>query len=527
MHRELHSDIAVIGGSLGGCAAALAAARMGKSVIMTEETSWIGGQVTSQAVPPDEHRWIEKFGCTQTYRQFRDGIRDYYRRNFPLTSSARGKAWLNPGNGSVSRICHEPRAALAVLHEMLAPYVHSGKVNILTRCKPIQAETDGDAVRSVTIEHVDTGEKATIAAPYFLDATELGDLLPLTHTEYVTGSESKAETGEPHALDGESQPMDMQAITHCFALDYCEGEDHTIERPKDYDMWVNYKPEFWPGKLLSWVGVHPWTLEAREFGLFEGLSLWRYRRIIDKNNFAPGTFDSDISLINWQQNDYWLGSIIDVSEEEKKKHLEGAKQLSLSLLYWMQTEAPRPDGKQGYPGLRLRADVVGTDDGLAMYPYIRESRRIKAEFTVLEQHVSGEEGNRKVGDYFHDSVGVGCYRIDLHPSVGDRHYIDISSLPFQIPLGSLIPIRTTNLLPACKNIGTTHITNGCYRLHPVEWNIGEAAGYLAAYCLNKQYKPSEVRNDETKLQEFQQLLTEAGIELEWPQVHAVDRKSVV
>ncbi|MGG2474547.1 FAD-dependent oxidoreductase, partial [Rhizobium sp. BR5] len=34
-----------------------------------------------------------------------------------------------------------------------------------------------------------------------------------------------------------------------------------------------------------------------------------------------------------------------------------------------------------------------------------------------------------------------------------------------------------------KNIGTTHITNGCYRLHPVEWNIGEVAGMLAAYCL--------------------------------------------
>ncbi|SIB81556.1 FAD dependent oxidoreductase [Mycobacteroides abscessus subsp. abscessus] len=70
-----------------------------------------------------------------------------------------------------------------------------------------------------------------------------------------------------------------------------------------------------------------------------------------------------------------------MDEEERKKHLEGARQLSLSLLYWMQTEAPRPDGGQGYKGLRLRPDVTGTDDGLAMYPYIRESRRIKAEFT--------------------------------------------------------------------------------------------------------------------------------------------------
>lgn len=77
--------------------------------------------------------------------------------------------------------------------------------------------------------------------------------------------------------------------------------------------------------------------------------------------------------------DYWLGPIIEVSPEEVSKHLEGAKQLSLLLLYWMQTEAPRPDGGYGYPGPRLRGDIVGdTADGLAMYPYIRESRRIRA-----------------------------------------------------------------------------------------------------------------------------------------------------
>ena len=67
--REFRCDIAVIGGSLGGCAAALAALRNGMSVILTEETDWIGGQVTSQAVPPDEHPWIEMFGATQLYRR--------------------------------------------------------------------------------------------------------------------------------------------------------------------------------------------------------------------------------------------------------------------------------------------------------------------------------------------------------------------------------------------------------------------------------------------------------------------------
>ena len=161
------------------------------------------------------------------------------------------------------------------------------------------------------------------------------------------------------------------------------------------------------------------------------------------------------------------------------------------MLYWMQTEAPRLDGGTGYSGLRLRPDVVGTSDGLARQVYVRESRRIKAEFTVLEQHVGVEARGVRGAQAFHDSVGIGAYRIDLHPGTAGRSYVDVSSWPFQIPLGALIPVRVENLLPACKNLGTTHITNGCYRLHPVEWNIGEASGALAAYCLDKDLVPRQ------------------------------------
>jgi len=118
---------------------------------------------------------------------------------------------------------------------------------------------------------------------------------------------------------------------------------------------------------------------------------------------------------------------------------------------------------------------------------------------------------------FNDSVGIGYYRIDLHPSTGLRNYVDLSSFPFQIPLGALIPKRVENLLPAAKNIGTTHITNGCYRLHPTEWNIGEAAGALAAYCLAHHLTPRQVRNDKQHLSDFQSLLAnKLGFTLEWP-----------
>jgi hypothetical protein len=234
----------------------------------------------------------------------------------------------------------------------------------------------------------------------------------------------------------------------------------------------------------------------------EGLNLWLYRRIASKENFVPGAYSSDITLVNWPQNDYWLGNLCEVSELEAARHVARAKQLSLSLLYWMQTDG-------GWKGLRLRNDIVGTEDGLAKYPYIRESRRIQAEFTVVEQ---------EVGTSFPDSVGVGSYRIDLHPSSGGDNYIDIGSLPFEIPMGALLPRRVENLLAACKNLGVTHITNGCYRLHPVEWNTGEAAGLLAAQAVQSGKTPRQIRNNAKLLKEFQEKIQGQGVEIAWPRI---------
>jgi hypothetical protein len=528
--KELQADLVIVGGGLGGCAAALAAARHGLQVIMTEETDWIGGQLTAQAVPPDENPWIESFGGTRSYLNLRQRIRDYYMRNYPLTAEARAKPYFNPGNGWVSRLCHEPGVALAALRETLAPYFAGQRLLILSRHKVKKAQSEGDSVRSVQVQSLETGRQAVLRAPFFADATELGDLLPLTGTEYVTGAESQRDTGEPHA-PSQAAPFNMQAFTCCFAMDYLKGEDHTIDKPVEYKFWREFVPSLkpsWTGRLFSWEYCDPQTLKPKkvETDPEAATGLWSYRRIADRTQFVPGTYPGDISLVNWPQNDYLLGNLFEISKAESEQNLARAKQLSLSLLYWLQTEAPRPDGNTGWKGLRLRPDMVGTEDGLAKYPYIRESRRIRAQFTVLEQHVSTEYRARESGlsrdevraAEFTDSVGIGSYRIDLHPSTGGDNSIDISSLPFQIPLGALLPRRVRNLLPACKNLGVTHITNGCYRLHPVEWNIGEAVGLLVTFCRNRKTIPSAVRGQAELLKDFQNLLLQEGVPLAWPRL---------
>ncbi len=126
---------------------------------------------------------------------------------------------------------------------------------------------------------------------------------------------------------------------------------------------------------------------------------------------------------------------------------------------------------------------------------------------------------------FEGSVGIGMYRIDLHPSTGGDNYIDVECAPFEIPLGALVPVRTQNLLPAAKNIGTTHITNGAYRLHPVEWNIGESAGELAAFCLDRGLSPQQVARDPALVEQLQARLVAAGVELSWPEIIGYEQRN--
>src|SRR5574338_84447 len=109
---SLQCDVAVIGGGTGGCAAALAALRNGMRVVLTEETAWVGGQLTSQAVPPDEHPCVEQFGRTRSYAHYREAVRAFYRSHYPLTEEARSRDRLNPGGGGVSPLTHEPRVSL-------------------------------------------------------------------------------------------------------------------------------------------------------------------------------------------------------------------------------------------------------------------------------------------------------------------------------------------------------------------------------------------------------------------------------
>jgi hypothetical protein len=532
----MNFDVLVVGGSAGGTAAAMAAAEAGVSVCLIEETDWLGGQLTTQGVcTPDEQQHIETFGGTRRYTEFRDSVRQYYREHYRLSTVAQESTALNPGACWVSRLSYEPKVGAEILRERLRPLVEYDKLTILYRTRVVACLMDaatGTRIESVVVRDED-GTEQHLTARYVLDATDLGDLLPLCGvegTDWVVGAESRAETGEPDAPDT-ARPDWVQPFTFPFALEWSpETEaDNVISPPDDYaELKALQKYHIKHGAITGlFFGHAPW---------------WTYRRVLAKQNFDDPRVPNDLAMINTAGNDYYGDNIIGYApgspaaghpqrnEETATATMARARRASLGYVYWLQTECPREDpetgaivaGRTGYPEFRLRRDLFDTPDGCAIRPYIREARRIRSLRPILEQEivVKDFQGGIHRGDnaraaFMPDSIGIGHYALDIHPNGHGEPNAYVATRPFQIPLGALIPARLDNLLPACKNLGVTHLTNGAYRLHPIEWNIGESAGLLAAFCLQNSLTPRAVYADPSQLHAFQQRLLQDGIALHW------------
>jgi FAD dependent oxidoreductase len=516
--REVTVDVLIVGGGLGGVAAALAATRHCASVALLEETDWLGGQATCQGVSAlDEHDYIERFGGSRSYYQFREAIRDYYRSL--ISGGTRPQTPFNPGSSWVSRVAFEPIVAVRVIDAFLAPAVEAGRLQIFRRHKAFAIDSVGERACSLDAIDLDNGSVLRISFGFVLDATELGDLLPLAGTDYVVGAESIAETGEPHAQPEQPRARCVQSCTYTFALERRPlDEDNRIARPTRYERYRDSQP------YSLMIEVHGGEIYGEESGwlqyaLFDTLpgtkgGLWTYRRLVAAANF-PEHYVYDITMFNWPGMDYRDEPLVEQTPTALAKALQDAKQVSLGFLSWLQTAVQNGDGPGGIPWLRLRADVMGSIDGLSKHPYVREGRRIKALRTIVEQDVAVAFQPGARAAHVDDSIGIGWYPIDIHQAGEGDVGISTRTRPFQIPLAALIPRRVDNLLAANKNIGTTHITNGCYRLHPVEWNIGEAAGELAAMALEVGRTPKAIYEDQRSRRELQWRLLDDGVPVCW------------
>ncbi|WAB84365.1 FAD-dependent oxidoreductase [Microcella daejeonensis] len=490
--RPIQVDVVVVGLGLGAIAATLVLAARGVRVAMIGPESRIGGQVTTQLTSPlDEHPLIETAGCTARYRAFRDAVRAEY-GGVP-----------NPGGGWVSRVCFEPSVGERVLQRMLAPHVDSGSVTVIPSARPIAVRIVGSRAEEVTFVTRD-GEFAAIGA-IVIDATETGELLPLSDTAWVIGSEGRDAYGEPHALPGAPDSRAEQSCTIVAAL---------VREPSPQSAGV---PPARYGQLRD-AQPYSFTLSndertVQDFAMYDDAvapgSFWSYRRVRDPRLIGG----ADTAIINWHGNDY-VGSGLVAQPAETEA---GARQLAAGFVHWLRTEAPRDDGGRGHPELRLAPEVSGTADGYAESPYVRESRRLRSTEPVTEHDLMPRAGIARalMAD---DSVGTAWYHADLHPRVGGHPSVYAPTAPFTIPLTALVPQPgrgPKNLIAGAKNLAATQVAAAAYRVHPGEWAVGEAAGVLAAEALQGNTEPADLARDERGTLAVQIGALRAGAPIFW------------
>ena len=212
-----------------------------------------------------------------------------------------------------------------------------------------------------------------------------------------------------------------------------------------------------------------------------------------------------------------------------------ARSFSLGYFWYLRNDVVRPDGGVGYRNLRTRPSVQG-GDYVTKFPYVRESKRLVGLSTITEEDILVHT-NRDLRAVEARAL------LRRHPRrrrLPDRHQGlrpdrrdagrrdrrrrafggDGGSRLAEIPLGALIPRSVDGLLAGGKNLSVSHIANGEYRIHPMEWNVGQAAGATAAMAVllvpNQIVQPRTIRATPRYLRALQQKLVRGrGSKLVW------------
>lgn len=171
----------------------------------------------------------------------------------------------------------------------------------------------------------------------------------------------------------------------------------------------------------------------------------------------------------------------------------------------------RPDDAQGLTRatLRARAEIHAIVNGLRGLggPWrnvsivatgaqigVREARRVHGRYTVSLDDM-------KRGARFPDAVCRATFCVDVHPPDKARGGVSNEgqhTLPYDIPLRSLIARDVEGLLLAGRCISGDYLAHSSYRVTGNAVALGEAAGVCAALAAARRCKPSEVPADEVR-----------------------------
>lgn len=569
MEDEWTCEVLVVGGSLGGVAAASQAMRAGAQTCLIEVSPWLGGQISTQGVSAiDESRLVRRSQNTsESWRELKQLISQQV-VDLP--------AWVGPSQPVselnscwVGPLCFPPEAGALAAEELLtlsqkqAPdsrwatgtafksidLDESGRnitaVHAIRRIPRSEdymprgrlweelpvwySWSDDDTFRKVPLRLVPPEDKPWVV----IDATDTGELVAWADVPYRLGSESWQTTGEWDASERDN-PDCTQAFTFTFAMALADDGGASQQHLRQFKPDYNFE-EHWES----------YSLEA--FPMYSGRSFFNYRRIISlaQNSPTAGTpVLGDVTMVNWHPGNDW--NLMDpplilnrdrLQETQQFDNWMGGMSISAlrhgaihALLFsrWLIETQAQPDKPLS---LLFNGAPMGTETGLSMMPYFREGRRIlgrpaygEAEFMVKQADMRLDHAGGR--DLKPTSVAVAHYDMDIHgcryrnwtPSyeASSAPTNEKNVRPTHIPLESLIPQDIDNLMVGGKALAVTHIANSVTRIHQGEWNIGGAAGATAGWIVTQapELSPAEIV-PRGQIGALQAHMREQGLQTHW------------
>ncbi len=497
--QSIDADIVVYGGTPGGLAAAVAAARLGSRVILVEPNLHVGGMTTSGLGKSDIENRAMIGGL---FREFVQAQLQHYLDTY------------GPDHENI-QLCRdgyyaEPSVSEAVFEAMLA--AEGERISVLKGWSLAAAHTSDDTLESITIRQKADGSSRRLTGSVFIDASYEGDLYAAAGANYRLGREARDEFDEPHGgvvyfdyqektflpgTTGEAS-QDLPAFTYRLCLTKDPKNSYQLSQPPpgyDRSVYLGYFDDLKAGRLSGPKVLKPGRgYNPKHFDtLVRALSVTNIPNHKTDVNMNPRPLGFPFTEEN--------RGYIQGDEATREMIRERIRNLTLGLIWFLQNDAEVPAEHRKLAN-ELHFPLDEFKDDKTHFPfqlYVREGRRLVGEITLTEHHITGKG---KAVTHHPDTVAIGEFPIDSFPcrkrQSGDTTVLegylgmlDHITRPYEIPYRVMIPETIDGLIvPVAAS--TTHVAFSSIRMEPTWMALGQAAGTAAHLAVRNQVQPRDV-----------------------------------
>lgn len=525
-------DVVIVGGTPAGITAAIAASREGRSCVVLERSSHIGGLPVNGLGATD----IATRGATTgLFARFVELNRESYTEHYGADS---------PQVRDCSDGYHfEPKVAQESFARMLAE-AGPGRISVRTMRQFDAGDGNvikrGDRIRAIRIVDRTTGREERYRGRVFIDATYEGDLGAAAGVPFRLGREGRADYDEPcagklyrwwkHGPEGEGSTFEGDSTIQAYNYRLCLTDNpqnrRPIPRPATYNReeYLSLVADVLDGRntdvRFREVTPEQMALNRRRieaggrtsipgdpWGMAKITSMTRLPNAkMDANNQHLALLSTDLPEENypWPTADWaW-----------RDRFAERLRDYTLGLLWFAQHDEALPESfRKACLEWGLAADEYPDNEAFPRQVYVREGRRLDGiDFFTAHDALPVNKGGRP--PLHRTSITASHYALDSHAvrkrEPGRIHLDGFFSSPtavYTVPYGVMVPRRIENLLFPVAVSGS-HVGFSTLRMEPCWMALGEAAGEAAALAIESRSNVQAI-----EIETLQQRLLDHGATL--------------